>query len=427
MSVDIATVTLIVLTIVFTANMAIALGWMLSTWWNDENYQNSTFPTDSEAHPKKISLLLAARHETEVLAGTVASLCASQYENFEIVIIIGHDDPETEVVARQAAKNSNGKAFVVIDHSLPKSKPSALNTGLKACSGEIVGVFDAEDEVSPNLLNTINHTFEDPSVDVVQGGVQLINHRSTWFSLRNCLEYYLWFRSRLQWQAKKGFIPLGGNTVFIKRDSLLQVEGWNPDFLTEDCDLGIRLGVLGAKVAVGYDPSLSTLEETPLSINSFIKQRTRWSQGFLQIYKKGDWRSLPSKPQRLLAWYTLLFPLFQAFSGIFMPLSIAFIFFLKIGENIALFLFLPLLITILTAAMEALALREFGIDFNVKVTLRDYGRIFWTLFPYQILLSWSGVRATLREFKGEVSWEKTSHVGAHRFPVDTVQPQVNET
>ena len=53
-----------------------------------------------------------------------------------------------------------------------------------------------------------------------EGGVQLINFHSSWYSLRNCLEYFFWFRSRLHLHAQKGFIPLGGNTVFVRTDLL---------------------------------------------------------------------------------------------------------------------------------------------------------------------------------------------------------------
>ena len=42
-----------------------------------------------------------------------------------------------------------------------------------------------------------------------------MNVQTSWWSLRNCLEYWFWFRSRLHHHAAAGFIPLGGNTVFV--------------------------------------------------------------------------------------------------------------------------------------------------------------------------------------------------------------------
>ena len=93
----------------------------------------------------------------------------------------------------------------------------ALNRALPHCRGEIVAVFDAEDLVSDSLLRAVDHEFATSGADVVQGGAQLMNFKSSWFSVRNVLEYYFWFRSRLHFHANAGFIPLGGNTVFVRR------------------------------------------------------------------------------------------------------------------------------------------------------------------------------------------------------------------
>ena len=105
--------------------------------------------------------------------------------------------------------------------------------------------------------------FEESGADVVQAGVQLMNVHTNWWSLRNCLEYYFWFRSRLHFHAEKRFIPLGGNTVFTRTELLREVGGWDPNCLAEDCEIGVRLSTRGAVVAVAYDPQAVTREETP--------------------------------------------------------------------------------------------------------------------------------------------------------------------
>jgi hypothetical protein len=53
-----------------------------------------------------------------------------------------------------------------------------------------------------------------------------MNVRSSWWSLRNCVEYYFWFRSRLHFHADQRFIPLGGNTG--KRVDVLRVDTGSP-------------------------------------------------------------------------------------------------------------------------------------------------------------------------------------------------------
>jgi cellulose synthase/poly-beta-1,6-N-acetylglucosamine synthase-like glycosyltransferase len=118
-------------------------------------------------------------------------------------------------------------------------------------------VFDAEDEVHPALLRRVDQCFQETDADIVQAGVQLMNFRSAWYTVHNVLEYYFWFRSRLHVHARQRFIPLGGNTVFIRTPILRAVDGWW-DCLAEDCEIGVRLSALGARTAVFYEPDLVT-------------------------------------------------------------------------------------------------------------------------------------------------------------------------
>jgi cellulose synthase/poly-beta-1,6-N-acetylglucosamine synthase-like glycosyltransferase len=77
------------------------------------------------------------------------------------------------------------------------------------------------------------------------------------------MEYFFRFRSRLHLHAQKGFIPLGGSTVFVRTDVLREAGGRDPNCLTEDCDLGVRLSSAGKKVVVACDSGMVTREETP--------------------------------------------------------------------------------------------------------------------------------------------------------------------
>jgi cellulose synthase/poly-beta-1,6-N-acetylglucosamine synthase-like glycosyltransferase len=313
-----------------------------------------------------------------------------------------------------ALAREDSRVRVAVDKHASKNKPRALNTGLLMCSGEIVGVFDAEDEVARSLLRHVDATFRASDAHVVQGGVQLMNFQSSWWSLRNVLEYFFWFSSRLHLHARKRFIPLGGNTVFVRSDLLRRAGGWDPDCLAEDCELGVRLSSQGARVSVAYSPELATREETPPTLGGLFRQRTRWSQGFLQVLRKREWRRLPTRRQRFMAGYLLVMPFMQAFSGVLLPVSLICMFVLKAPDLFVLATFVPLVPTLITIGIEAVGLHEFGRQFGVKVRVRDYVRLVVGTVPYQIVLAAAAVRATVRELRGVGSWEKTSHIGAHR-------------
>jgi cellulose synthase/poly-beta-1,6-N-acetylglucosamine synthase-like glycosyltransferase len=405
---------LVAVSIALSLVAATTLSWMLHAWRTPKHLTDTRFEKLVAKPLLSFSLLVPARHEQAVLGETLDTLAAIRHPDFEVLAIIGHDDPETEAVARAAAERHPDRVRVVIDYSDPKNKPKALNTALAACRGGIVGVFDAEDEVHPDLIRHIDARFVQTGADVVQGGVQLMNAQTSWWSLRNCLEYYFWFRSRLHYHAARNFIPLGGNTVFTRTDLLREVGGWDPECLAEDCEIGVRLSSRGAVVAVAYEPEVVTREETPGSIRSLVKQRTRWNQGFLQVLGKGEWRKLPTRGQRLLARYTLSMPFLQAATGLLVPLSVALMFFTSVPTGIVLVTLLPIVPTIMTVAVEAAGYGEFCALYGLRRRLRDYVFLVVGAIPYQLLLAFAAMRAVVRQLRGDGSWEKTEHSNLHR-------------
>lgn len=412
-------------TSVFIAAVSLALFWMaaFTLWWQmhawctPETLAATRFDPPDGGQEGSFSLLLPARHEQAVLEHTVERLLQSSHTNFEIIVIVGHDDPETTEVAERAAARAPDRVRVVVDTHETKNKPKALNTALPHCTGDFVGVFDAEDQVHPELLTHVDHAFRSTGADVVQGGVQLINFHSSWYSLRNCLEYFFWFRSRLHLHAQKGFIPLGGNTVFVRTEVLRAAGGWDPNCLAEDCDLGVRLSSVGKKVVVAYDSDMVTREETPGSLMSLLKQRTRWNQGFLQVYRKKDWKQLPTPGQRMLARYTLMTPFLQAFTGLIIPLNVGIALFLDVPVAIAFITFLPLVTAMVTFVFEVVGLHDFGKQYGLRVRLTHYLKLIVGGPFYQVLLAGAAIRAVWREQRGRSDWELTSHVGAHLAPV----------
>lgn len=405
---------LMLVAVLLTIIAATTLWWMLHAWRSSASLAKTQFTANPRPAAHSFTLLVPGRHEEEVLGDTLDRLAQQDHPDFEIVAIVGHDDPGTEAVARAAADRHPDLIRVVVDHSVPKNKPKALNTALKTARGDIVGVFDAEDEVHPHLLTVVDSKFQETDADVVQGGVQLMNFQSSWWSLRNVLEYYFWFRSRLHFHAKSRFIPLGGNTVFVTKERLDWSEGWDAECLAEDCELGVRLSSDNAKVVVAYNPEYVTREETPPTLKSLYKQRTRWNQGFLQVLGKGEWKKLPMVKQRMFARYLLAMPFLQAATGILIPISLTLIIFVKVPTVVALVTFLPLLPTLVTLAVEITGLAEFGRSYQQKVRVRDYAKLVLGMFPFQVFLALAAIRSVVRQVRGINAWEKTEHTGQHR-------------
>ena len=388
------------------------LVWMAHAWRTPGSLGEGRLKRDGIEPAHSFSLIVPARHEEEVLEATLSRLVTSDHPAFEVLVVVGADDPGTRGVAERVANRHPELVKVVLDRSWPKSKPKALNAALPYCAGTITGVFDAEDYVHPRLLQRVDQRFQRTNADVVQAGVQLMNLHSSWLTVRNVLEYYFWFRSRLHVHAGHGFVPLGGNTVFIRTEVLRAVSGWDPECLAEDCELGVRLSALGARTVVVYEPELVTREECPPTLRAFARQRTRWNQGYLQTLSRGYWRRLPVR-QRALGAYILAMPYLMAIAWLLIPVAIATAITLKAPVPITLVSFLPALPMLSMLAVELAGLGDFCRAYGERASARDYVRLVVGLPLYQAVLAFAAARAVARELRGDRGWEKTAHLGLH--------------
>lgn len=383
-------------------------------WWSPDTRRRTRYGTAAHRSHLTFSLIVPCRHESEeVMEATARALLAQSHGAPQIIISVGHDDPDTTGAARRIAARYPHHVQVSVDRHSTKSKPVQLNTSLELCTGDVVGIFDAESIAAPHLLRHIDTTFASTGADAVQGAVQLVNYQDSWYALRNCLEYFTWFRSRLHIQARRGFIPLGGTTVFVRRELLTQLGGWDPDCLAEDCDLGVRLSTLGHKVVVAYAPELVTREETPDSIPGLVRQRTRWALGFMQVYAKGDWRVIPTRRARLLARWTLTQHHSMALAGGFLPVNLALALWGGLPLWATMLAFVPLAPTVASVVFDVCMLREFSRDHAFPLRVRDYVLLVLLTPLYQSLLLWAALRACLKYWRTDFAWEKTSHAGSH--------------
>src|SRR3972149_12056554 len=82
-----------------------------------------------------VSVLIPAWNEAKTIARTIASIMASNYRNFEVIVIDdGSTDNTFNIVKKLEAKYSNLKVY----HKENAGKGAALNFGIKKAKGKIV-------------------------------------------------------------------------------------------------------------------------------------------------------------------------------------------------------------------------------------------------------------------------------------------------
>jgi glycosyltransferase XagB len=409
-----------VISLLLAAQGGYTLYLMIYTWDQPEINERTRAPDRFREPRLSFTVMLPARHEEEVIQTTIGRVVGANYqaELLHVLVICSADDVGTIRKAQQKVEElrlqgRNGVDVIVFDDH-PINKPHALNVALGYAANDVVTVFDAEDDVHPDIFNIVNTVMLEDPVNVVQAGVQLMNYRDKWYSALNVLEYFFWFKSALHFFARYGAIPLGGNTVFFRRNVLEMIGGWDESNLTEDADIGIRLSTAGVTARVIYDDRYVTREETPPTLGQFIRQRTRWSQGFLQTLRKGDWKRMPGRAQRLLAAYTLTFPIVQGVLGLYALTALIMMFEVKAPILVALISYLPVFFLASHFLTAAIGLREFADAYGLKASWGMTVRMALAWLPYQMLLAFAALRAASRMTFGINNWEKTRHVGAHR-------------
>lgn len=403
---------------------------VLYIWEDPQRLDKIKSPKKFKRPSTSFTVLIPARNEQKVIAQTIQSITSVNYPKklIEVLIICEKRDTKTIQKAEKYIKSSHiTNAKVLIFDDEPINKPHGLNKGLWEASNKVIAVFDAEDEVNKDIFNVANTLFLSENPDVIQAGVQLMNYDSHWFSAHNVLEYYFWFKSRMHFHTKVGVVPLGGNTVFFKTKDLKEIGGWDETCLTEDAEIGIRLSVNGAHVLSTYDPLHITKEETPGTIGQFIKQRTRWNQGFIQVLKLGHWKKYNSYSKQIFCIYTLSFPIIQAFLVLITPILFVTGLIEKFPVVISLLSFIPILLVFIQFMISTIAMREFINEQKLFNNRKIYFYMLMTFLPYQLLLGIGALRASYREVRGLNNWEKTIHSGAHRkmHEVSTFEPGIS--
>jgi cellulose synthase/poly-beta-1,6-N-acetylglucosamine synthase-like glycosyltransferase len=231
------------------------------------------------------TLLVPLYREAEVLPTLIEAIQALDYPKvkLDVRLLLEHDDYETLAVARTANLPSHF-TIVVIPTGRPKGKPKACNYGMIQARGDYVVIYDAEDLPEPDQLKRAVVAFRKGGdrLACVQAKLNFYNPRQNLLTRWFTTEYSMWFDLLLPGlDADGAAIPLGGTSNHFPMDCLREIGAWDPNNVTEDADLGVRLYKAGWKTAI---IDSTTYEEANPDVYNWIRQRSRWVKGYVQTY-----------------------------------------------------------------------------------------------------------------------------------------------
>ncbi len=250
----------------------------------EKNKQQGVIKTPDRKLPI-YTILVPLYKEDKTLAKLVDAIRNLDYPKakLDVKLIVEEDDTQT-IEAVKALKCERIFEMVKVPYSLPRTKPKACNYALRFARGEYVTIYDAEDVPDKLQLKKALYAFANngPEVVCVQARLNYFNREENILTRMFAIEYSNLFDFMLYGlEAMNIPIPLGGTSNHFKIDALRSLYAWDPYNVTEDADIGLRIAQKGWRAKM---LDSITLEECPISVGAWIRQRSRWIKGHMQTY-----------------------------------------------------------------------------------------------------------------------------------------------
>lgn len=373
-------------------------------------------PPPSENALPTITILAPLYKDADALVSLAQAIRALDYpaHKKDVKLLLESDDQETLAETKRLGLGTEFDVIVVPGVG-PRTKPKACNVGLYLAHGELVVIYDAEDQPERDQLLKAARAFQtaDDELACVQAKLSYYNADENWLTRLFTLEYALWFDWMLPALQRLGApIPLGGTSNFFRTRILIEAGGWDPFNVTEDADLGLRLSKLGYRVEM---LDSTTFEEANCRFGNWIRQRSRWMKGHLQT-----WLVHMRRPQDVVAttgWHGLLsIQLFLAgnvFSALLNPALWAMFLFLQLADAPAFEHAIPTLLR----QLNMVTLLAGNLCFATLLAIAPLKRgwrslcLFGLTAPlYWLLTSLAAYKALWQIIVRPHYWEKTDHM-----------------
>ena len=286
-------------------DLAIDLIFLTRRYWRRARIYSRHPRTTARTLPRsrasgQMAIFVPAWDESAVIGAMLnRTLSAWRGESFTLFVGCYPNDAATcDIVAAFAERNAN-VVLVILDHPGPTTKADCLNGLWRAMNRDeedcarrfkAVVLHDAEDVVHPDALHIFDFLLD--RFDMVQLPVlPLIDPKSRWISGHYCDEFAETHGKLLSVREALGAaMPSAGVGCAFRRARVAQIAAlhgdrpFDPDCLTEDYELGLRIGELaGRGIFVRMRDAAGNLvctrEYFPSRLYDAVRQKARWTVG----------------------------------------------------------------------------------------------------------------------------------------------------
>lgn len=246
-------------------------------------FKRKPLPEAEKNH--RFAVVIAARNEEAVIENLIQSIRLQNYpqELIDVIVVADNCDDNTAGVAENAGaivyrrfnKAEIGKCYVL--------KFAFEKIFKERDVYDAICVFDADNVVDRDFFYHMNKNLS-AGYHVAQGYRDMKNPVDTWVSGGHSIFY--WMENRF-YNASRSFLGLSATingTGFMVEASLLKKMGWDLNTLTEDLEFTMKCTLAGERIA--YVPEAIVYDEQPLTMQQSVRQRVRWTNGYMQCFFK---------------------------------------------------------------------------------------------------------------------------------------------
>ena len=240
--------------------------------------------SDVEPAPK-VSILIAARNESEGIRATLDSVLAQDYRGeWDVWVADDRSDDDTpKILADYAAKNP--RLHVLTIKEIPEGvspKKHALSLLIEACEGEILCLTDADCLVKPTWVTGIVAEFE-PGIELVAGHsyIPTIPGKSSVLICMQAVETLIYRVAGTAGLAMRLPLTSTGNNLAYRKSFFKSVHGFDNVIKIQSGDDDLLMQKLAANRpwAMRYCIAESTFVTTngKETLKELWEQRKRWA------------------------------------------------------------------------------------------------------------------------------------------------------
>lgn len=219
---------------------------------------------------QKVTLIIAVRNEAENIDNLIDHIRAQTFDKdlLEVILI---DDHSTDNTFEKLSDVKDIKLF----SSDGFGKKSAIETGLKNASGEIIITTDGDCFFSPEWISKMTSPFINSKIKMVVGPVRLTGEKVSFFCRLQVLEFASLIGAGAGAIANKNAFMCNGANLAFRRTSFKNTNGEIQS--GDDVFLLHHIKNNNEDIVFVKDHLATVSTFCKPNLSSFISQRLRWS------------------------------------------------------------------------------------------------------------------------------------------------------